>query len=384
MDHQKLNNIEVRKNNRNLIYKYIFHLDSGKACKQQIAADLGLSLPTVTHNLNELFERGLIRDVGVFESTGGRKARAIALNARARHAIGLDVTRNHVGVVVVDLRGNIIGAERFRFPFSSSRSYFKGIAALLEKVVSDNGIDPASILGVGIAVPAIVSENGTKMTYAALLDYTTSDLSDFQAEIRYPCRLFNDANAGGFAELWASAVLDKVHWAENSMVYLSINNSIGGAFISSGKAFSGVNNRAGEFGHITLYPNGKVCYCGQKGCIDSYLSAQLLAGPFAGKLEEFFIALEERQAMPMQIWDTYLNDLARTVNILRMAFDCDVVIGGYVGSHLEPYLDDVRQRAAKLNTFETDGSYIKPCVFKRESTAVGAALMHIDAFMRDI
>ena len=384
MDRQKLNNIEVRRSNRNLIYKYIFHHEDGKVCKQQIASDLELSLPTVTQNLNELFEKGLIQDVGVFESTGGRKARAISLNARARHAIGLDVTRNHIGIVVVDLRGSIIAAERFRFPFSSTRSYFKGIAALLEKVVNDNAIDPASVLGAGIAVPAIISGNGSKMTYAALLDYTTSDLNDFQAEIRYPCRLFNDANSGGFAELWSSAVLHQAHWAENSMVYLSINNSIGGAFISNGKALSGINYRAGEFGHITLYPEGKRCYCGQKGCVDSYLSAQLLAEPYSGKLEDFFIALEEKQPAPMKLWDAYVDDLARTVNILRMVFDCDVVIGGYVGSHLEPYLDDVRQRAAKRNTFEQDGSYIKPCIFKRESTAVGAALMYIDEFVRDI
>ena len=86
----------------------------------------------------------------------------------------------------------------------------------------------------------------------------------------------------------------------------------------------------------------------------------------------------------MKLWDAYVDDLARTVNILRMVFDCDVVIGGYVGSHLEPYLDDVRQRAAKRNTFEQDGSYIKPCIFKRESTAVGAALMYIDEFVREI
>ena len=67
-----------------------------------------------------------------------------------------------------------------------------------------------------------------------------------------------------------------------------------------------------------------------------------------------------------------------------MLFDCNVILGGYVGSYIDEYIDVIRDMVAKRNTFEVDGSYLKPCSYKLESIAVGAALMHIKKFIDNI
>ena len=64
--------------------------------------------------------------------------------------------------------------------------------------------------------------------------------------------------------------------------------------------------------------------------------------------------------------------------------DCDVVLGGYVGGYMEKYLDELRRMVSERSTFETDGSFIKTCFFKHESSAVGAALYFVDKFIDEI
>lgn len=209
--------------------------------------------------------------------------------------------------------------------------------------------------------------------------------TQFMAE---PAIFINDANAAGIAEIYNA---DQRHNA----VYLSLSNSVGGAIIEQrpsllndnlidDKLYLGDNWRSGEFGHVTLVPDGKACYCGKSGCLDAYCSAVSLASHTDGKLETFFEELEKGNAELNEIWSEYLHHLAIHVNNLRMIFDCRVILGGYVGSFIEPYLSRLRQEAEKLNTFEYDAAYIYPCRYRVEASALGAALQHIEAFISAI
>ncbi|MCR5591947.1 MAG: hypothetical protein K6F73_10505 [Lachnospiraceae bacterium] len=64
--------------------------------------------------------------------------------------------------------------------------------------------------------------------------------------------------------------------------------------------------------------------------------------------------------------------------------DCDVILGGYVGAYLEPYLDEIKRRALRINTFDSDADFIKLCSYKSESIAAGAALYYISQFINTI
>lgn len=348
---------ELKKKNRNLIYHNIFCADQHITCKQEVASTLKLSLPTVSSCLNELSEKKLILEIGRMKSTGGRKARALSINENAKYAIGIDLTRNHVSIALINLRGNIISNSRFRFPFNESHSYYERLWALINRQIIKANILSIDILGIGIAVPAIISMDGSKMTYSALLDYTSGHLEDFKSCIPFKCHLFNDASSGCFAELWSYNMTNQGN--HNSLVFLSLNNSVGGAFMANQNIYCGDNNRAGEFGHTTLIPNGKKCYCGQYGCVDAYLSAQILSQETDGNLEKFFLQLKTGNKKYDKLWSEYFDNLIVTVNNLNMVFNCDVIIGGYVGSYLEPYLSELQSRLAKKNTFAASGQYAK-------------------------
>ena len=366
---------DVKKINRNRIFRMIYQ--EGSLSKQNIVQALNISLPTVVQNLRVLTERGLVREEGSFASTGGRKARAISCNPAARFSIGMDITKKHVVLVAIDLCASVTKNKRIYMPFKNSKEYFRELGKELEEFIQGLQIDQSRILGVGISVPGLLSEDHRQVVYAPVLGFTGGSLSSFAEFIPYTCILINDASAAALAELW------NFNEAEN-VVYLSLSSSVGGA-ISLGKTFyHGDNQRSAEFGHMTIVPGGRRCYCGQSGCLDAYCNANILSDSADGSLDGFFKLLASGSLQHQGLWKEYLNYLALAVNTLRMSFDSRVILGGYVGSHMEHTIASFRNQVSLLNSFETDGSYLDVCRFKLESSAVGAALQHIELFIDSI
>jgi predicted NBD/HSP70 family sugar kinase len=381
MQRKRVVTSEVRKINRNLIFQTLYEYPD--QTKADLSHLLSLSLPTINQNLSELSAEDLVKSNGHQKSTGGRKAIEYRVNSNARYAIGLDITANHIATVILNLCGEMLYSRRTRKVFEPTQAYCKSIADHIELLLTDLMIPVDHILGVGLAVPAIVSKDARTLTYASLLNFTNGRLGDFEKALPYPCRFVNDATAGGIAEAWYNPTIKKGQ-AEQTIAYLSLNNSVGGAFLIGGSIYEGQNQRASEFGHITLHPGGRKCYCGQLGCVDAYLGAKLLSDLSDGNLPAFFEGVEMKTKAPLQSFDRYVDDLVLTINTLRMVYDCSVICGGYVGGYLTSHLPRIRQALSKVNTFESDGSYLFECAYKYEATAVGSALTYLDEFIQSI
>lgn len=371
----KATNIELKRINRNNIYRTV--IAQKKTSKQEIAYQLNLSFPTVTQNLNELMEIGLVEEKGTFQSTGGRKAKIISSNPRARVALGLDITRNHVNLVMVDLEASVLRSVRKRISFQADEKYFHTLKRMIHDMVKSVNVPPNHILGVGVSLPAIVGDDDKTLKYAPLLNTSLDLYQDLSPYIDYPYRFINDANAGGFAELYSGTT-------GRNTLYLLLSNSVGGAIIMDGKLYYGEGRRGGEFGHMTLVPDGRPCYCGKTGCVDAYCSALILSNAAGGSLETFFEKLEAGDVKCTEIWEEYLHYLVIVINNLQVSFDCDVVLGGYVGWHLEPYLDEIRKRVVERCNFETDGSYLHVSHLNAEASALGAALCYVNEFVNQV
>ena len=109
-------NMEVKKNNRNYIFRYI--CKHGVVSNPDISYAVKMSLPTVTQNTKELIGRGLVEETGELESTGGRRAKGLTVAANAKLAVGLDITKNHIGLILTNLTGEILRYNRIFLPFS--------------------------------------------------------------------------------------------------------------------------------------------------------------------------------------------------------------------------------------------------------------------------
>lgn len=367
--------VDIKRANRNRIYNTI--REKGSVSRQDLVYDLKLSLPTITQNLTDMLEEGLLCESGSFGHTGGRRARAYSVVPDAKAAIGLDITRNHISVVVVNLTGEITLHRRVVCPFANEDGYFRKLGSMVEEAVKEKGMKEDQILGVGIAVPGLITEDHQRIFFGKILNFTGLTLQDFARYIPYPCKLFNDADAAGFAETCRNHEL-------NNFFYISLSNNVGGSVLINRQVYKGEGPRSGEVGHMTIVPDGRPCYCGKKGCFETYCNASILSGETGGDLELFFEKLHGGDAHIKEVFNEYLHCLSIAVNNVRMLFDCKVILGGYVGAYLEDYMDELKKLAAARNTFEDNADYLLPCSYKKEALAAGAALSYITGFLQEI
>lgn len=375
MANKKNTNMEIKKNNRNNIYRYIRKLDV--TSNPEISYNLKISLPTVTQNTKELIEKGLIREIGKLESTGGKRAVGLSAVSDFRMAVGLDITKNHVSFVLADLKGILLARERMFLPFEQNEFYYQKVNDLLERFIEKNKVDREKVIGIGISIPGIVNFEKKEVSYSHVLKIESITFKYISSFFSYPCYFLNDANAGAYAEGINQESLDR-------FFYLSLSSTVGGGIYSGSELVQGKEYRCGEVGHMTIVLNGAPCYCGKNGCLDVYCSALRLSEMADGSLEQFFQRLECGEKEFADAWDTYTSYLAVALDNIRMVLDCDIVIGGYVGGYIEKHMQDVYRKVGERNIFEKRGSFVRPCVFKFEAAALGAALSVTETFIAQI
>jgi len=376
MDNRQITNIEIKKNNRNRVFRYICRNET--VSNPDISYELKISLPTVTQITKELMEKGLVEEKGEMQSTGGRRAKALAVNASAGQAAGIDITKNHVSLALTDLKCGILKYERFFLPFTAGDDYFCQINKKLECFLDECGCRRESIQGIGISFPGIIDLKEEMVADSHILGVKNLPFASVGRFFAYPCCFFNDANAGAYAEGIRSESVER-------FFYLSLSNTVGGAIFNNGSLEQGKNFRCGEVGHMTVIPDGKGCYCGKQGCLDAYCAASRLSELADGKLEDFFEKLKQGQEEAIQSWDLYTSYLAIAVNNIHMVLDCDIILGGYVGSCMEDgRIEDIRGKVRGRNTFGEDGTFVRACSHKEGAAALGAALKVIEAFMEKV
>ncbi len=368
-------NRAIRRENRNRIFRYICR--NGRTSNPAIASALKMSLPTVLQNTRELQGLGVLYDAGELDSTGGRKAKTVNVVADYRLALGIDITRNHIVMVLTDMVGANLDRERFHIPFRDEDAYYLSLQDLLREFVVRNHIAEDRILGVGVSVPGIVNYRTNRIDRSHVLGLEDFPLERIAGYIPYRTWFINDANAGAFAEGFHAQEGDH-------FFYLSLNNTVGGGFYDKKHLLDGDHFRCGEVGHMFLVPGGEPCYCGQRGCSDTYCSALRLAEVENGSLELFFENLDKGLDRDTQRWKEYVHSLAVLIHNIHMILDYDIVIGGYVGSAMGDHIGDIRREVRKLDLFDQEASYIRPCVFKISESAFGAALYEMDHFIAQI
>lgn len=356
---------------RSRILNYV--INNQVTSKVEVSKNLNLSMPTVLSNVNDLIAKGIIIETGEYESTGGRKAKSIGINPSYRYSVGIVITANHVGMVLVNLKYEIVKFRRVRMKFSPDASYCQELSVLTSEFLKDTEYQER-ILGLGISIPGIISQKDHLLIKSHALQLENYSLSFLEQAFDLPVYFENDANAAMMAE--------DINRYRNA-IYLSLNNTLGGAFCIDGKLFQGENQKAGEFGHMILVPGGRKCYCGKKGCADAYCAASALTDEI-NSLETFMEQLKSGDEAAEEKWSEYLDMLAVLISNLRMAYDMDIILGGEVGGYLAEHMLQLGEKVMEYNGFDHDIRYLRNCSYKREASAVGAAKHFLQDFIKNI
>ena len=347
----------------------------GTTSKTEISAGLKLSMPTTLQNVKALIDEGIVEETGEYESTGGRKAKALAIRSDAGYAAGVDITNNHITMVMVNAKKKMIASERIRIPFENDARYYSCLISRISDFIERQGIAPAKIAGIGFSLPGIVDREQRLLLRSHTLKVQNVSFRRVGDALGYPYGIENDASSAAYAELGKET--------ENA-VYLSLSNTVGGAACLGHQLYPGENFKSCEFGHMVIEKNGRRCYCGKRGCMDAYCSALVLQDSSGSSLEEFFEGVRKKDPDFLKIWDAYLDDLAVSVTNLRMIFDCRIVLGGYVGGYLEEFLPELSVKVMKYNNFDVDTAYLSAGRYRLNAAAYGAALGFIETIFDNI
>lgn len=374
---------ERRRQTRSSIYHYLYQ-HQGFCAKQTLAQELGLSLPTVYQNLTELMEAGLVAFSGEQRSTGGRRAMGLDIVPDARVAVGISVTDTRVRMSLADLRlQELCYCSEVWDSHMDFGEFCDGLAHALEQFLDRNHVDREKLLGVGVAFPAVISEDGKSLVLAPTLHMRNVLLDRLHKAIPYPTQIQNDGTCGGHAESFMRTGGDASNDRGN-MAYLSLENGVGGSILLSGKLYDGDHTRSGEFGHMCMEADGLPCQCGRKGCLEAYCSARRISDDLGISLDDFFCELQSGNKEYAALWQDMLLHLARGINNIYMTLDCDVVLGGFLTQYLEPWLPVLRQYVAEANPFAENGDFVHLSLLKSHSVPMGAALYFIQQFVDSI
>jgi glucokinase len=185
-------------------------------------------------------------------------------------SIGVDLGGTNLRIAAISTEGQLLEKITLGVKVALGRDHVIGEMCDAIKRLSDQYRGSGRFVGAGIGVPGIIDmETGMMMKSANLPGWSDYPVRD-EIERRLGARVFleNDANVAALGEKWLGAARNV-----DNMAMVTLGTGIGGAIILNGKIFYGMNGMAGEFGHVTVEPNGVPCGCGNHGCAERYASA---------------------------------------------------------------------------------------------------------------
>lgn len=377
MSEKGLTTIALKKINRSKIYQYIYR--SKLTSKLQIVQDLQMGLSTVSQNLNLLENEGLIEKNGYFDSTGGRKANAIQIVSDFRISIGVGILKNTFHITAIDLYGNTVYTDTIPLTYSNTAAYYQQITDKVKDFIDKNQYPENKILGVSIATQGITSPDNTTVIYGNIMNNTGMRLKDFSRHLPYPCHLEHDSKSAAFLELWNHPELD-------SAVVLLLNRNLGGAIITNHQIHQGRSMHSGTIEHICVNPDGPLCYCGNRGCLETYCSANSLEQASGMTIKEFFPLLREKRSPQLiQIWEDYLKHLAFAMKNLNLVIDAPIIISGYLAPYFtEEDTDYLLEQINSMTPFELEEEQLLVGTHGQYTPAIGAALFYVKEFIQSV
>lgn len=239
----------------------------GPLSRTEIARELDLSPASVTQLTRELMGHGMLEELDLKPSRGGRPAQRLGLVGTAGRALGVKVTADHLVIVDVRLDGVVLGS--WEHPFDPSGPHaLDDLASTVEATLARIEQAPA-LLGVGVGVPGSVDDQAVGTVNAPTLGWQAMPVGErLRRRLSLPVLVENDVNALAAAErLYGRG---RTH---RDFLVLTIGRGVGAAIVTDGRVYRGARGGAGEFGHVPVDPSGPVCGCGTAGCLEAFVGS---------------------------------------------------------------------------------------------------------------
>jgi predicted NBD/HSP70 family sugar kinase len=266
---------DVRERNEKLVLKLIY---SRKGISQsEISTITGLKPPTVFRIFTSLIEQGFIVECTterVVHDRKGRKPSFFCVNAEACYAVGVDFWWQSAAVLVSDFAGTPIYEDLVTFRVGiDAETMMQQIEGLIRSAIGKADIDEKRIIGIGIGAPGVVDiEQGRVVKYPRAKGMTNYSIKErIGKSFQVPVYVHNNCSVIALSEYRYGKAK-----GQESMLAILIRAGVGGAFVQDGRAFVNQSKTALEVGHLSVDLKGRVCECGARGCLETYLCEEAI------------------------------------------------------------------------------------------------------------
>ena len=265
--------------NKGLIFREFYF--SGNLSCADISERIGKSIPFSMKILNELIADGYVIESGHAPSSGGRRPATYAIKPDTIYILAIAMDQLVTRISLVDIQNKPVGETlKFELALQNNPEALSVLAEKIEEVIHKSGIERKKIIGAGIGMPGFIdSKKGINYSFLEIPDKT---ITQFLSEkLNLPVYIDNDSSLIALAELRFGSARNK----KNAMV-INISWGVGLGMILNGELFRGHNGFAGEFSHIPLFNNNKLCTCGKTGCLETETSLRVVIEKAAQGLKD--------------------------------------------------------------------------------------------------
>ena len=265
----------ARERNALRVLDYLFR--EGPARRVDVIRATALSRATVSKLVGELSAQGLVAEERPALAVAGRSGRPptlLALNPKLGAFGGVDFGHSSVRMAIADVTGTLLAEDRLDLDVDNAAEL--AITAAVDRLpalVSEAGMSRTRLLGVGAAISAPVRRGGASLVAAGILPgwSAVSPQRELARRLGVPVHVGNDANLGALAEVRTGAAR-----GASDVVYVMLSSGVGGGLVLNGSLFTGHSGMTGELGHVQVDPEGALCRCGNRGCLETVAGAQAL------------------------------------------------------------------------------------------------------------
>lgn len=359
-----------------------------------LSKEIEKSIPFTTNLVAELVSEGLLEEKGLASSSGGRKPQVFGFCKSCYYIAAVAVNQMRSSFVIYDLNGNQVMKEAtINNELNDAQKNIKILYQFINQKIEESKIPKEKILGVGIGMPGFINvdeginHSFLKINEPSLIDY-------LEDKIKLPVFIDNDSSLIGLAELrfGEGTVSDNV-------LIVNIGWGIGLGTIISNQLFRGENGYAGEFSHIPLYDNNKVCSCGKMGCLETETSLKVIVdrarkGITAGEyttlsnlsqdsteaIEQIFSAMADGDTFALSLLNDVGFQLGRGISILIHLFNPSVVVLSGIGAKPNRlWLGPIQQGINRMSIPKlSENTEVKVSALGQDAQLVGAAILVVE------
>lgn len=256
----------LRQANERLVLNVVRQYPS--VSRADIVRITGLSPSSVTFIVQRLERQEMLCEAASEpRSTVGRQPTALRLRPQARLSVGVDVTLSGARIAVADMNDVIVTRKSVSW-HDNYALFFEKVNSTLRSVLE--GMAAGQALGVGVALPGFIDEENGRVLAAENFNWFGVDAGALlRRDLPVPFHFENTARLSALAEMWSS---ERGPNALRHFVSITARGGLGTGVINDGQLLRGASSAGAEFGHISLYPDGRRCICGNTGCWEQYAS----------------------------------------------------------------------------------------------------------------